>query len=380
MGRLISLTPEVTDLLAQNAPVGIGTSGGKDSCALAFAVLAHLREIGHTGPRVLIHADLGRVEWQDSMATCRRLANATGAELVVVRRKAGDLMDRWLSRQANCRARYINLECVKLILPWSTPSMRFCTSELKSVPIANELAARFPGRTILSVAGIRAQESARRAKAPVAQINNRLCRKKLGTSGLDWHPIITWNTRDVFDYLAECRFPLHEAYRVFGSTRVSCVYCIMGSTGDLRAAATCAQNQGIYREMCELEITSTFSFQSSWLSDVAPHLLTPDQVARLDRAKEIAKARAVLEKRIPKRLEFTKGWPTFVPTMAEAELLAEVRQEMGVLLGIEVKYTTADSVRARYAELMAEKRGADSSAVVVPPVSPAEMQYELALA
>jgi hypothetical protein len=109
-------------------------------------------------------------------------------------------------------------------------------------------------------------------------------------------------------------------------------------------------------------------------------LLTPDQVARLDRAKEIAKARAVLEKRIPKRLEFTKGWPTFVPTMAEAELLAEVRQEMGVLLGIEVKYTTADSVRARYAELMAEKRGADSSAVVVPPVSPAEMQYELALA
>jgi hypothetical protein len=155
---------------------------------------------------------------------------------------------------------------------------------------------------------------------------------------------------------------------------------ISDGAGDLRAAATCAQNQGIYREMCELEITSTFSFQSSWLSDVAPHLLTPDQVARLDRAKEIAKARAVLEQRIPKRLEFMKGWPTFVPTLAEAELLAGVRQEMGVLLGIEVKYTTADSVRARYAELMAEKRGADSSAVVVPPVSPAEMQYELALA
>ena len=100
----------------------------------------------------------------------------------------------------------------------------------------------------------------------------------------------------------------------------------------------------------------------------------------MTRAKEIAKARAVLEQRIPKRLEFMKGWPTFVPTLAEAELLAGVRQEMGVLLGIEVKYTTADSVRARYAELMADKSAEDSSAVVESPVKPVEMQFELALA
>ena len=43
---------------------------------------------------------------------------------IVVRRAAGDMMDRWLKRWSNNLARYVNLNCVKLILPWSTPSMR----------------------------------------------------------------------------------------------------------------------------------------------------------------------------------------------------------------------------------------------------------------
>ena len=34
----------------------------------------HLDRIGHTGPRLLIHADLGSVEWRDSLPTCERLA------------------------------------------------------------------------------------------------------------------------------------------------------------------------------------------------------------------------------------------------------------------------------------------------------------------
>ena len=43
--------------------------------------------------------------------------------------------------------------------------MRFCTSELKTAVICRELVKRFPGRQILSVTGIRRQESAGRAKA-----------------------------------------------------------------------------------------------------------------------------------------------------------------------------------------------------------------------
>ena len=42
--------------LAANAPVAIGVSGGKDSCAAALATIEHLDAIGHTGPRLsLIH-------------------------------------------------------------------------------------------------------------------------------------------------------------------------------------------------------------------------------------------------------------------------------------------------------------------------------------
>ena len=55
------------------------------------------------------------------------------------------MMKRWLKRWTNNLARYRSMACVKLILPWSTPGMRFCTSELKSAPIASALVKRFPG-------------------------------------------------------------------------------------------------------------------------------------------------------------------------------------------------------------------------------------------
>lgn len=69
--RAVATTPELVALLLAGAPVAIGVSGGKDSCAQAFAVMAYLDAIGHTGPRVLVHADLGRVEWKDSLPTCQ---------------------------------------------------------------------------------------------------------------------------------------------------------------------------------------------------------------------------------------------------------------------------------------------------------------------
>ncbi|MFX8766511.1 hypothetical protein ABTM49_20105, partial [Acinetobacter baumannii] len=86
-----------------------------DSQALAYRVHAHLDEVGHAGPRALIHSDLGRIEWRDSIIVCERLAERLGWELVVVRRAAGDMMDRWLSRWEANVARYAALSCVRLI-------------------------------------------------------------------------------------------------------------------------------------------------------------------------------------------------------------------------------------------------------------------------
>src|SRR5579871_7030620 len=125
--RAIATSPEVDALLRAACPVAIGVSGGKDSSAVAFATAEHLDRIGHAGPRVLIHADLGITEWADSLPTCVRLADMLGIELMVVRRAQGDMMDRWEQRWRDNVARWESLSCVKLILPWSTPSMRFCT-------------------------------------------------------------------------------------------------------------------------------------------------------------------------------------------------------------------------------------------------------------
>jgi NH3-dependent NAD+ synthetase len=59
----IAATPVLDDLLRQHAGVAIGVSGGKDSQVAAIATFDYLDRIGHGGPRLLIHADLGIVEW-----------------------------------------------------------------------------------------------------------------------------------------------------------------------------------------------------------------------------------------------------------------------------------------------------------------------------
>lgn len=349
----ISTTPEVDAILNEQPVLALGCSGGKDSVSVAIRLNDYLNEIGHTGPRVLIHSDLGRVEWKDSIKQCELLAERLGLELIVVKRKAGDMMDRWETRWKNNVTRYANLECVKLILPWSTPSMRFCTSELKTSLICAELTRRFPNQNILSVTGVRHAESAARAKMPIASENVKLSAR--GCYGLNWNPIITWSTDEVFSYLKEQNHPLHEAYSKYGSSRVSCAFCIMGSKSDLLASASCEDNQDIYRLMVELEIQSTYAFQgNSWLGDVAPQLLSQETKSRLNKAKLAGEARRLAEDNIPKHLLYTKGWPTCVPTYEEAELLAKVRREVSVAVGIEVGYLDAESIIARYKTLTKE--------------------------
>lgn len=358
----VATTAELNALLSVNSPVAIGVSGGKDSCAVAFATSEYLDSIGHSGPRILIHSDLGRTEWKDSLPTCERLARALNLDLIVVRRKAGDMLARWQQRWRNSVARYVNLACVKLILPWSTPKMRFCTSELKTAIICSYLVKQYPGRTIFSVTGIRREESPRRKKKPVLKRQEKLCKpariKKgiFATDGFDWHPIIEWSKQDVFAYLEAKDFRVHEAYRIFGSSRVSCAYCIMSTQQDLRAAASCEDNHELYRLMVALEIESAFSFQSDhWLGDVAPYLLTAEMREQLQEAKIRSRRREAAEARIPKHMLYVDGWPIAVPTMDEAALLCEVRQVVAAATGIEIKYVTPETVIARYEELMAVK-------------------------
>lgn len=356
LDRGVEVDDTIAGLLAADAPVAIGVSGGKDSCAAAIATVEHLRSIGHCGEIVLIHADLGRVEWADSLPTCERLAAFLGVELLVVRRKAGDMMDRWLQRWRDNVHRYAALSCVTIILPWSTPGMRFCTSELKSQPMAAALVRRFPGKRIISACGVRRDESRERSDAPTSEENDLLAKKTLGTSGVDWNPIAAWTTEDVFAYCAARGFDMHEGYTRFGMSRISCAFCIMANGSDLATSASVPAHAALYREMVDLEIASAFAFQGSrWLGDVAPHLLTAEQRDALQRAKERAKRVKAAQKRIPKHLLYTRGWPTVMPTRSEAELLAEVRREVADAIGLQIERVDAQAILDRYADLMAKK-------------------------
>lgn len=370
--RGVELDDDVRELIAADAPCAIGVSGGKDSLAASIAVVEHLRAVGHKGPVVLIHADLGdpdpalNVEWDDSLPTCERLAAFLGVPLVVTKRPAGGMMKRWITRWQNNVKRYAELSCVKIILPWSTPSMRFCTSELKSAPIASKLVKLFPGQRIISACGIRREEgngkeNSPRTNAPTSKLNKRLSNKGARTSGIDWNPIAAWSTTDVFAFCAARGFQMHEGYAL-GMSRISCRFCIMQDLSDQRVSASIVANQPVFRTLVGLEIRSTFAFQGSrWLADVAPHLLDDATRDALVASKERAAKRVLIEKRVPKHLLYTKGWPTVMPTEAEAELLCAVRREVAELMGFEIQYTEPAKLVARYADLMAQKAAKEAA-------------------
>lgn len=351
----VALTPEVSELLAKNAAVCIGVSGGKDSDACAIAVDRYLNVIGHTGPRCLIHADLGMVEWGSSLAGCRRLAERLGWDLLVVKRAAGGLMERWEARWERCVERYENLECVKLILPWSTPAMRFCTSELKADVISSHLKKLYPAHDIVNVTGVRRQESTTRARMAVSSTNAKISRKN--TKGITWNAIIEWPVEDVVFAIVNAGLELHEAYTRYGNSRVSCCYCVLSSLADLQASASCPDNQAIYVRMVELEVKSGYGFQGNrWLADVAPHLLSDELRLRVAASKKMAAARVQVEAELHQHLLFTKGWPTAMPTPEEADLIASVRRRVADIQQLNAKFITGPEVLQRYAQLMAKEQ------------------------
>ena len=344
MNREITITDEVRRLLEQRAPVAVGVSGGKDSQAVAWAIADYLK--AYDGPKVLIHADLKEVEWLDSLPACRRIAERIGWELVTCGRPAGGMMERWESRWQSSIRRYCAMETVAVVLPWSTPSMRFCTSELKVDPITSALKKRFGKVPVINVTGVRAEESAARAKQPISAPA-----AKLPPGSLAWRPIHGWRLQEVWDAIAESGVAAHEAYTLFGSSRVSCRFCILANEADLRASLNDPTASAIYVRMCDLELASGFAFQGSrWLTSLAPELV-PDGVGRLAAAKKMAALRYDHQDWLLPHLQFTKGWPHGVPTVNEAESLAFMRQQVCSLYGWETPYRTTETVRARYQEL-----------------------------
>jgi 3'-phosphoadenosine 5'-phosphosulfate sulfotransferase (PAPS reductase)/FAD synthetase len=350
MAPPLSITPEIAVLLAAGAPVAVGVSGGKDGSVAAIEVYRHLDSIGHPREkRLLVHSDLGRIEWSQSLPVCEELAKLMGTELLVLRRKAGDMIDRWEQRWANIEERYCNLELLTVTLPWSTASMRFCTSELKTDVITSALKKRFPGESVINVTGIRREESANRAKAPISKANPKLTVASKGVKGYDWHPILEFKLADIWACHKEHNLPVHAAYTVFGSSRVSCSFCIMSSLADLAASFGNPHNREAWALLVDLELRSGFSFQSGrWLCDLAVAPADAVMLQRAARAKALASERESIEADLSPDFRFTRGVPGRVPSLVEAEEIARARNRICGLYGWTSPFVTAATVRAGY--------------------------------
>ena len=207
--------PDVDELIEAGAIFYVSHSGGKDSQAM-YAIL---RQRIPPAQMVVIHADLGRVEWEGVKDHIR--ANIDHP-LNVVRANKGllDMVRHRFRTKPN-------------VPSWPSSATRQCTSDLKRNPIQkfirNDMKRR--GQTLaVNCVGLRAEESAPRAKRSEWATNRALSRA--GRTVWDWNVVLGLTTAEVFATIREADQSPFWAYQT-GNQRLSCVFCIMGSRSDL---------------------------------------------------------------------------------------------------------------------------------------------------
>jgi 3'-phosphoadenosine 5'-phosphosulfate sulfotransferase (PAPS reductase)/FAD synthetase len=237
----------IEHLIERGALFVINHSAGKDSQAMTIK----LRQLVPAAQLLLIHADLGEVEWDGNVEHIR--ATAPGLPLIVCRNENKTL-----------------LEMVERRGMWPSPSQRQCTSDLKRDPIKREVRRylkanpQFNG-LVVNCMGIRAAESPARSKQiPFQKID---ANSVAGREWYDWLPIFDMTTGEVFDLIAQHGQEPHPAYKA-GMSRLSCVFCIMASRADLRTAALLKPE--LYRKYVELEkkLGHTMSMERKPLEEI----------------------------------------------------------------------------------------------------------------
>lgn len=216
---------QIEEFAARGALFSINHSGGKDS-QLLYAVLLTLVPAEQI---VVVHADLGdEVEWLGVKEHIR--ANIDHPLHIAQAIWAGDNAAKYGEEK------YL-LDLVDQRGMWPTPARRNCTSDLKRGPIqkVNRRLVQETGRTlVINCMGLRAEESAQRAQAPVLKLDKG--QSKAGREVWNFNPIHSATLDQVWEGIELSGQTRHEAYDK-GMTRLSCVFCIMASNADLKIAA-----------------------------------------------------------------------------------------------------------------------------------------------
>jgi 3'-phosphoadenosine 5'-phosphosulfate sulfotransferase (PAPS reductase)/FAD synthetase len=228
----------------------LNSSAGKDSQAMLTHVVGLADAQGVSRDHLaVVHADLGRVEWEGTRALAERQAAHYGLRFEVVRRDLGDLLEQIEARG---------------MFPSSTA--RYCTSDQKTSQVAKlmtrlsaEHRAQHPAggpMRILNCLGIRAQESPARAKkVPYGRDAASNGRREV----MRWLPIFEWSEERVWQTIRSSGVPYHPAYDE-GMRRLSCVFCVLASDSDLRIAARL--NPDLARVYTDLEVRIGHTFKA----------------------------------------------------------------------------------------------------------------------
>jgi len=204
----------------------VNSSAGKDSQCMLDLVVELADEAGVRDRIVVVHADLGRVEWEGVRELAEQQAKHYDLRFEVVKREQGDLLDAIEKRGM-----------------WPSSVTRYCTSDHKRDPVKRVVTQltrekwdkqkRRPIR-ILNCIGLRAEESPKRAKEQSFTANSDIN----GRREVDrWLPIHGWTLDQVWARIKESGVPHHWAYDR-GIPRLSCCFCVFAPKPALMLAAS----------------------------------------------------------------------------------------------------------------------------------------------
>lgn len=251
---------EIAPLIDKGAHLYVGHSGGKDSEAM-YRRLAQL--VPHDQLHV-IHADLGDIEWA---GVKEYIASVIHHPLLIARAIHADGSPKDFFSAIRQRRASLDAKGQLDAPAFPSSAARFCTSDLKTGPIWKVIrkhAASVNAKIVINCVGIRGDESpARQKKIDQRGTLNINAKNNIAfRTSYDWWPIAHWSTTEVWEYLNAHGSQGHPAY-ADGNDRLSCMFCIFGSTGDLQHAHRA--NPDLYQRYIDLEIevrTTMFNGQS----------------------------------------------------------------------------------------------------------------------
>ena len=229
----MSATPthlgDIGALARQGALFVINHSGGKDSQCQTIEVL----RVVPRAQALVVHATLGDIEWPGALELARDQAADAGVPFVVAE-------GRWRDGSRKTLLGMVEAQFARRpeVPSWPSSDARYCTSDLKRNPIAREICAWARPRgfsIIVSVEGIRAAESAKRARDKSFELMGRQYTNSVW-AWYRWLPIHAFSTEEVFASIEAAGQTPHWAYAE-GNERLSCLFCVFGSANDWAHAA-----------------------------------------------------------------------------------------------------------------------------------------------